>query len=635
MGATLRLAFLVPALAAASCQLKLNGKTYSPSPRSPSTSSSSDDQSPGQPAAESPSGATDETAAAERQPSPSTDVAPVPAGAWAAGRPPTWCKGYKRGDRDPERSLPNDPEWIDGGYKAQDPSGFAHAACFSPNDPERLKEVATWAAKFKEQTGGGDQDFAEFMALGLVDRDQREKQHEGQCNRFKVSPDEALDDGAKAEQLAYAYALDCDGADSKFFEVINTLDRPQLTEVQRVVVARHCLDHGLRDRKLGNLLYCGGDLKALDRGKLDQELAQLKVSGWARHFIVRTFNQVRRDGAVVAKQYSDLARKNPAWKELLAASEKGWATWMKTYEANKSTFDAIRAFEQKLGKGSKKAVAGCSAQLRPLWNKLLASQKVGSLDQLRAAAVGIVGYPLTIALIKCDFAEKNFLVGELEKAAFVDNDFVDDWADPSSKGGKGGKGSPRTKAGGRRGAIGHAGPRLEAALAALGALAEIEADQENFPLRAGDIPVPRPSSAEHDDLTPQGLYDANIRRDAPALAQIKSVGSGDPATVSFKTVRWKASAPYSCVETKKVLYYETDADGIYPIYEHKCKYKMQDFSSTEEPVSIPAAFTKGLKPGMMIKVAVRVLDGKRFGIPISVWSNEKMEKWLGAFGLMW
>jgi hypothetical protein len=525
---------------------------------------------------------------------------PPKVGKLETGKAPPWCKGYEPSSTD------SNIHWVKDylereGWSEKTISYVAKAACDKPRDGDRQAQVAEWAAAYKKALGASDQDFVELMSYGILSQEQSSKLENEQCASYKEKDEEASAE-QKTLRNAVAAVLGCGRNSSD--SLLWWLDRPQISEIQRTALINQCVqgDPEKDDKVKGEFAFCLVDFKKLDRAAFDKELASLELNLYGKTSAVQSFLTAKTNATFLLKKYEGLAQKDEDWKRLFEAPEKGYQSWIKEYEANKAAFDAVKKFDAKAAKGSKKAMAGCSEELRGLFlDHLAAAKKVKNIEQAKAAATDLVGYPLLVAMMRCDAAEERYLPVSAAEHLFMEQ------------------------------AKTHRGPRFEAYEASVTALNGIRADREKFPL---ERMYPNPPGTGRDLWYKAYEQTFNkINYDKPATGQIKTVkAKGDMTYLTFKTVSWKEEVAVNCRDTRKV--YRIRDDGTLE-YEQKCNYKTETMKSTEQPVSVPNDFAKGLAPGMMVELMIDNAKSGRVGIPSGVWKDTAKKKFIGTFGVIW
>ncbi|MDQ3296736.1 MAG: hypothetical protein M3619_09140 [Myxococcota bacterium] len=529
---------------------------------------------------------------------------PPVVGKLETGKAPPWC----RSDYQPSTSDSN-LGWTKSymereGYAGKTLEYMAKAACDKPRDGERQKIVAEWAAAYKASFGATDQDFVEVMTFGIMPQAEGNALEEEQCAPYKVKNEEATAE-ERTLRDAEAQVLGCGREPDE--NLLYWLDKPVITEVQRTALVNKCIygDPAKEDKSRGEFAFCMMDMKRLDRATFDKELAGMKLNLYGKVSAVQNFQIAKAKASFLLKKYAALAEKDEEWKRLLAAPEAGWQLWVKTYEANKPAFEAIKKFDAKAAKGSKKALAGCGAELHALFHEHMSKKKAKSFEDAQKLATDMVGYPLLIALMRCDAAEARYLPVAAAQDLFMNQ------------------------------AKAHRGPRFESYDMTLTVLNDIRADREKFPLER-TYPSPPSTGRQlwykaYEQTFNKISYDKGV-------GQIKDVSKkGDMVLVTFKTVKWKEQEAYGCVNTRRI--YRIRDDGTLE-YEQRCKFKTVGRSSTQEPVSVPANFAKGLAPGMMVDLMIDSGRGEgkaagKIGIPKGVYKDPDKKKFIGTFGVVW
>lgn len=563
-------------MAACKGQLTLSGLTGKSKPSSSSSGSSSSSSSSGGP------------------------VTPPPeVGTFEEGKAPPWCKGYERSSSDSNLS------WVKSYMEREGMSGktleyIAKASC-DKTDSERQKLVAQWKADYKAAFMATDRDFVEAMTYGIMPQADGNAQQEQQCAAYKQRDEEASEE-SKLLRQAEAWLLGCNNQPDD--DLLYYLDKPQITEIQRVAILHMCIpsDPAREEKSRGEFAFCMNDMRSLDRAKFDKELAGMKLNLYGKVSLVQNFGIAKARAQFLLKQYAEKGKKDEEWQRLFDAPGKGWKDWLATFEANKAAFDAVKEFEKKAAKGSKKALADCGGGLRKLWfEHMKKSKKVKDVETAQNTGTDAVGYPLLVAMMRCDAATERYLEVAAAQDLFMQ----------------------RAKE--------SRGPRYAAYEATMAVLNEIRNDREKFPL---ERMYPNPPSMGRS--TWYKAYEQTFNKISydRGTGQVKDVKKkGDVVNVSFKTVKWKEQEAYDCRDTRKV--YRIRDDGTLEYYQ-KCKYKTVTRSSTLEPVVVPADFADGIKPGLMLDVMIdRRKDGTRFAIPKGVYKDPDKKKFLGTFGVVW
>jgi hypothetical protein len=525
-------------------------------------------------------------------------VTPPPeVGQMETGKAPPWCKGYERSSSDSNLS------WVKSYMEREGWSGktmeyVAKASC-DKTDGERQAKVAEWAGAFKAEFHATDKDFVEMMTFQIMPQEQKSKLEDEQCAGFKEKdPEASLEQVTQTK--AQAWLLGCDNRVEE--ETLYYFDRPQIAEWMRAAILSMCIqgDPNKDKESRGEFAFCLPDMKALDRGKFEKELAGMKVNFYGKTSAMLNFNIQKANSQILLKRYAEKGKKDEEWQRLFDAPEKGWTEWMTTYEANKAAFEAVREFDKKAAKGSKKALADCGGTLRKLWfDYVKKSKKVKDIETAQTTGTNMVGYPLLVAMMRCDAATDRYLEVAAAQDLFMQK------------------------------AKESRGPRYAAYDATMTVLNDIRNDREKFPL---ERMYPSPPSMGRN--TWYKAYEQTFNKISydRGTGQIKDIKKkGDVVKVTFKTVKWKEEEAYDCRDTRKV--YRIRDDGTLEYYQ-KCKYKTVQRSSTLEPVDVPADFADGLKEGLMVDLMINTKVG-RVAIPKGVYKDVDKKKFVGTFGIVW
>jgi hypothetical protein len=338
----------------------------------------------------------------------------------------------------------------------------------------------------------------------------------------------------------------------------------------------------------------------LGRAKLDKEMSGMKLNLYGQVNLAESYGATKVIADWVLAQQAKLAAKDADWKRLYAAPEVGYRAWSKAHDGNRDIFSTVKDFNGKLALGSKKAMAGCGAKLRPLYLAHVKSSKPSSPEEFAAAAMDDAGYPLMVAMMACDVAEGRFLEAATAHGLFFTSN------------------------------TNHRhGPRHAAYYTTLTVLNDIRADREKFPLdRLGWLPST--GSKIVDEIYSSTYNKINYDKATGQIAKVKA--HGDSVTVTFKTVKWKEPT-YKCRRTHRISRIDNNGNLI---YEEKCKVTgSKKMSSTENPVEVPADFAGGLAPGQMVVMSLDSKGGQRHAIPTAVYADKDKKKLIGAFGIVW
>lgn len=525
-------------------------------------------------------------------------VTPPPeVGKMENGKAPPWCKGYEKSSSDSNQS------WVKSYMEREGWSGktmeyVAKASC-DKTDGERQAKVAEWAASFKTEFSATDKDFVEMMTFQIMPQDQKGKLEDEQCDPFKEKDEEASKEQI-VQTKAQAWLFGCERSVEQ--ETLYFFDRPQIAEWQRAAILSSCIqnDPAKEKESRGEFAFCMPDMKALDRGKFEKELAGMKINFYGKTNAILNFNIQKANSQILLKRYAQKGKKDEEWARLFEAPEKGWTQWMATYEANKAAFEAVKEFDKKAAKGSKKALADCGGNLRKLWfEHVKKAKKVKDIEAAQTVGTDAVGYPLLVAMMRCDAATERYLEVAAAQDLFM------------------GKAKESR------------GPRYAAYDATMTVLNEIRNDREKFPLERMYPNPPSMGRATWYKAYEQTFNKINYDRGTGQIKDIKK--KGDVFKVTFKTVKWKEEEAYNCKDTRKV--YRIRDDGTLEYYQ-KCKYKTVSRSSTLEPVDVPADFGEGLKPGLMVDLMINGKKG-RVAIPKGVYKDIDKKKFAGTFGVVW
>jgi hypothetical protein len=521
------------------------------------------------------------------------DVPPI-----VAGQAPPWCgSDYQKSTNDSNLGWAKS-ELENNGWTLKGLRYMARAACDKATDEQRQGQVQTWKTEFMKAFQASEKDFVLAMNLTVEEKVWKGLEEE-QCKKYKSAIDEEPNASKRAQIRVEGYLVDCvrELTESDRY----WLDLDKVTMTQQLALAAQCL--GTRDEETvsGEFAYCGHDLTGLDRAKLDKEAAELNLNMFGRVALTMKFGSIKTRADATMKKVTELAKKDDNYQTLLDAHDKAWKAWQASYKENAAIFDAVRQFDDKAGSGSKKAVAGCGGELRKLFFGRMEQGRVKTKEKAIAFATDPVGFPLLLAMMRCDAMEDRFFEAATAHSVYFS-----------------------------KAANAYRGPRSAAFYATLKALNDIRADRASFKL---DRLQPQAPDVANQLATTAYEMTFNKIDYGNATGKVNKVTrKGDNVNVSFKTVRWKEPT-YKCRTTNRLARITDDGQLQ---YEEICKVTGSvNRSSTESPVVVPADFAHGLKPGQMVVMSLNTKDGKRVAIPVEVYADDKMKKFIGFFGLVW
>jgi hypothetical protein len=251
------------------------------------------------------------------------------------------------------------------------------------------------------------------------------------------------------------------------------------------------------------------------------------------------------------------------------APKKGFQDWQKVSASWKAELDRSRAFEKKLGNPSRKALAGCAAELTPDVAKLFKSYKKTDYNEVLNAVTGDpIAQLLLSRLAICYAYEKVGGSGVLK-------DLVEKGRD-------------------------YRGPRSMAYYAILDAVSEAKNDRPNLLLATDGFSFDtwKLTSQYSRDFSFEGHvpWRPEDKNDKGVVAQLKK--TGDDLQVVFK--KTKVSFPeYNCRSTRKIT--RIRDDGTLE-YEQDCRPtgKTVTEDTTPEPHTIAANQGAGITPGVYV-----------------------------------
>jgi hypothetical protein len=341
------------------------------------------------------------------------------------------------------------------------------------------------------------------------------------------------------------------------------------------------------------------DGRALDRKKLEAELTKLGWNEYARLRALELHGMARTVHEHLTTAYQKLADADPDVKKVvLDEPTKAYDNWVKVYAANKATFEAVWAFEQKLYSPNKRAVAGCAPELYKLLKDYLAAVKNLTGQMINTYGVNDSVMHIVIAsLVDCHQRE-----GRVEYARIWQRLL-------------------RFKKQNLRGG------RVLAYSALVWHATAVRKDREAFFINPDKLEEPFDLGRGHAGENP------NTYEGEGEVAAVKK--QGDDYLVTFSTVVTEEDKT-KCRDTSKI--YRIWPDGRIE-YEQDCVVTgTQKIKTTPRPLIVPAEFGADLKKGQYLfsrgEDAAQLEEGVASrGIPVEVYTDKTLKKQVSYFGI--
>lgn len=546
---------------------------------------------------------------------------------------PDWCAGFVdavEATGRPEDRAGRELERIDralgNGWRSETLVDLAVLACRLPADPAIQVKVARLRQEYINLTGltEAEDRAAMKVRIGLAPRGDGDGGGDGVaaataavCKAPALTPtlDAFTAQGWRERQVKapLRFAAGCDGyhvgaarvgglfAEDDWLWLIDRRAAPY-SEIARGMDVLTCLNQKLRERDLVPdpddpevmiaFALCGADGRRLDRRAFEKELAAAPFDPWTREVARARYVRAQTVTALLGDEYKARAAADPDLERVLfSAPEAAWTSWERAAATWKAELDLALAYEDKLLGNSKKAMLGCSAELRAGWQRYVAARKATTGEVAAAAYSEPVGFVLALATAACDDREGSAwlavqTLGRLKEARQ------------------------------------QRGPRTAAYWAVFDALVDVHADKEQWLLDVGHLPSnPRTPFLERVEYTSSLTAAVGDGDDAFARGEIKAVKAGAEGTlVTFRTVK-VTSDVRECQDTGKL--WGWNAHGS-PIFHQTCKVVgKQTETVSPEPVMVPAAVAAGLAAGQYGDFSVTSgAGGARLGFPIDVWKDK-------------
>jgi hypothetical protein len=520
-----------------------------------------------------------------------------------------------------------------GKEKGWQPGVLAEAAtilCAHPDAPDWHKQTGYVVQEWINMTGlGKDDAIASLRAR--VDKAKWEKQKKETCEEFGVSAEASEEqkrfNSALTDTFGCRFDLYWRRATPQIGDMLEWFIDKQAevpSELMRSYYVLNCLGdgHDLKKKELNILAAyarCGVDARALDRAKLDKELAESSYNDYAKHIAREQFANAKKVGERYRRVIDKLIKDDPEYKRIFFdVPEKAFKDWEAEYASNKKAIDAANAFETKLYGPSLKAMKGCAKELRANFLAHLKSKKPKTVKDAEKAATDRVGMVLLGNLMACEAAE-----GNANTMKMLDELY--------------GKGRLAR------------GPRYAAYYAVIDVVSEIRSDRTKFPLEPkffGYKTVQSFSSRANKVCADVSPTDKKARRRGrggksckstvgnDAKGVVKAVKKGkDGTTVRFKTERWREEV-VECVDTNKIWMIESNGQVK---YFQTCTHKgWETVKHTEKTTIIPKEAAAGIKPRMFFEGSAdypyETKGYKRFGYPRFVYKSKKKKKLISFYG---
>jgi len=470
--------------------------------------------------------------------------------------------------------------------------------CQAPNGKRVQEQTGYFLQLFANQSGQDGPEVAAYLTQ-MLDPHADDNQKAFCDSLPKPDPEASAYDQVLAGSKREFYG--CGEAESPFGESEWAFDRsvdpPQWL---RALQVQRCFNDAPDDaRKLAAWAACGIDAHALDRKKLEKEIA--KLSPWAQTVARHEHAVARYRAARFEAAAKTMAKQDKAWQALLFdVPQRAWKAWTEDYAAHKAAMDAAFTFEDKAAK-SKSAARGC---LPDAWRDLQAymrERKAKDLESAKQVVMSSVGNVLVRHLEQCLDVESDERVRDVFKSVIQD--------------------SPTAR-----------GPRHAITAAVLDQLAVIKTDREKFPAEPGWFYRYQAGGGGRGLLNRDLAKDAYGKDDTGGI--VKSVKKvGDDVRVDFKTEKHK-EREWWCEDTKKIIGWNSDGS---PQYYRVCKEGgMVTVDDTHEPVLLPARFAAEIEPGRFVRVtafSVGSKDQPGRAMAIEVWASPEKKKLVAYLGL--
>lgn len=534
---------------------------------------------------------------------------------------PAWCDKagtFKPADRwDPNRiSRSGDAQ-----YGIQGVVEAAYHICQRPNDPTWKQKGRDLLQKWMNWTKQSQPD-AEASLRTRIQLSRVEKDREELCKDLEYSPE--LGGEAKAYAMAHQRFFGCH--DSKPSELWREQSVPMDDKVgfyfdaddklESEIIRLYWLFAQTEDpkdelpsksafdnRSLMRYAVASVDYTKIDEKALAKQVAdQFGGNDYARAVINESVALLKWRRKMFENAIDKLAKGGEEYKAILRdAPKKGFADWEKLTAAWKPELERSSAFEKKLSQPSRKALAGCAAELQKDAQKLIKSYKLSDYNEL-IAKVGSdpIAQLLLSRLAVCFAVEKQH----------------------------GGSGALKDLVKGGRDLR---GPRSMAYYAVVDTLVETLKDRPRLLLQMNNFDFRTASLVDIYDG--EFSFSGAVRRDPEEdrmSGYVKSVTKGKQGMqVVFKAQKSKYPE-YNCVSTGRPI--RITNDGRIE-YQQNCKAtgKMLTQDNTPRPITIAPMLAAGVKAGAYIVATRAPVNGVDEGAVVAYVKKKPEDKKISTF----
>jgi len=493
---------------------------------------------------------------------------------------------------------------------------IAEALCARPNQPTWRRQTGYVVQRYVNETGLSKKDAVAAIIARMVPAKWKRAQ-KSFCSAMSAPSAEASPEQKlfyKAKRRLYG----CSGY-SIFWKSLSGAPKGLLwqmdkraamdSEVMKAFAVLDCLKQSRKAKDkspfvLGGYAVCGMDARSLNRSKLEREIARGPHNVYSRTIARETFASAAAAGRRYKLVIDALAKRDPAYKKLFYDAPKaGWNKWVASYRAKKTLFEATLAFELKLHGPSRRALAGCRANLRSKLTGYIKSQKVRNKKQLYKVLANDVSGRLLAALVSCTGLEGNQWEG------YVMNRLL-------------------------RKVRNAGGPRAAALYAIVDAVGEIRKDRTRFPFTAktfGRVHEPDRENMQRKLWSSRKLRGSFLtQKGKGTVRSMKKTRHGIKLT--FKKTRVK-EAVHRCT---RGAVWKIDRSGKVLYHRNCVQTGTQWVDTTSKPVILPVDAAGGIRRGSFIKyVADYAVSNPKFvriGYPVVVYKTKRLKRLVAGFG---
>ena len=486
--------------------------------------------------------------------------------------------------------------------------------CQFPDD-RGFQEQAGYVIQQWVNLNGQTKDEAIESLVRRADDEKWKQGVEAGCSKLprpdeEASPEEV--EMAAAERVVVGCRAGVSTSDVGWY--VDRTDQPP-SELARLFDIRTCFLSGLsgpldpanKDEWL-KIGFCGADVRALDRAKLEKETAGMTTP--LQTVALEAYSNARATLADLEQAAKAKVASDPEYKKLLyEVPGAAWDGWVKDYQRHKAAVDSTLKFEKDLFGPRKSGYENCWRDVEPGFAKFVKAGKFKTKEEFTEGVTGPIGFVLLDALGACYAVTAPSSVGAL----------LLDLAGTA----------PAWR-----------GPRAAVRVAMSRALGDIKADRVRFPVEYRQFGHKQPNLIRQAAL---GSDKSRIPRSGSMYKQVTNglvvkglaplKGNDEQIVLTFQSESW-AEDVRDCRDTKRIWKIEDDGRVVY--YRECRKPVRKRVTATPSPARLYKWSAEGIKPNaLVILMSEPTLghgDHQRGGYPLEVYTDKTKKKLVNMYG---